>query len=47
MLVPALGPAAAFSVFVVVVVFAVIAAIGWCMRRLHAPGAARVTSLLS
>jgi len=43
----ALGPAAAFSVFVVVVVFAVIAAIGWCMRRLRAPGAAGMTSLLS
>ena len=42
-----LGPAAAFSVFVVVIVFAVIALIGWCMRFLHAPGSARVTSLLS
>jgi iron(III) transport system permease protein len=41
-----LGPAAAFSVFVVVVVFVVIAIIGWCMRRLRAPGA-HVTSLLS
>jgi iron(III) transport system permease protein len=42
-----LGPAAAFSVFVIVVVFAVIALIGWLMRFLHAPGSARVTSLLS
>ena len=41
-----LGPAAAFSVFVVVVVFVVIALIGWCMRLLRAPGA-QVTSLLS
>jgi len=41
-----LGPAAAFSVFVVVVVFVVIAIIGWCMRLLRAPGT-QVTSLLS
>ena len=41
-----LGPAAAFSVFVVVVVFVVIAIIGWCMRLLHARNA-QVTSLLS
>jgi iron(III) transport system permease protein len=40
-----LGPAAAFSVFVVVVVFVVIALIGWCMRLLRAKGA-QMTSLL-
>jgi iron(III) transport system permease protein len=40
-----LGPAAAFSVFVVVVVFVVIAIIGWCMRLLHARET-QVTSLL-
>ncbi|MFO1312743.1 MAG: iron ABC transporter permease [Burkholderiales bacterium] len=42
-----LGPAAAFSVFVVVVVFVVIAMVGWCMRLLRAPGDTRVASLLS
>ncbi len=42
----ALGPAAAFSVFVVVVVFIVIGAIGWMLRWLRAPGASRVTSFL-
>ena len=41
----ALGPAAAFSVLVVVIVFAVIAAIGSVLRLLRAPGAAPVTSL--
>ena len=41
-----IGPAAAFSVFVVAVVFAVIAAVGWALRRLRAPGAAPVASLL-
>ncbi len=42
----ALGPAAAFSVLVVVIVFAVIAAISFVMRWFRAPGAAPVTSLL-
>lgn len=42
----ALGPAAAFSVLVVVIVFVVIAAIGRVLRLFHAPGAAPVTSLL-
>jgi iron(III) transport system permease protein len=41
-----LGPAAAFSVFVVVVVFAVIAVIGWALRRFRAPGALAMSSLL-
>jgi len=41
-----LGPAAAFSVFVVVVVFVVIAALGWTLRRVRAPGAVAVSSLL-
>ena len=41
-----LGPAAAFSVFVVVVVFVVIAIIGWCMRFLRARDMP-MTSLLS
>lgn len=43
----ALGPAAAFSVFVVVVVFVVIGLIGYALRRLRAPGLAPVTSFLS
>jgi iron(III) transport system permease protein len=42
----ALGPAAAFSVLVVAIVFAVIAGIGWLLRRLRAPGAVQVASLL-
>jgi iron(III) transport system permease protein len=42
----ALGPAAAFSVLVVVIVFVVIAAIGRVLRLFRAPGAAPVTSLL-
>jgi iron(III) transport system permease protein len=42
----ALGPAAAFSVLVVVIVFVVIAAISRALRLFHAPGAAPVTSLL-
>ena len=42
----ALGPAAAFSVLVVAIVFAVIAAISWALRLLRAPGAAPVTSFL-
>ena len=41
----ALGPAAAFSVLVVVIVFVVIAAIGRVLRLLRAPGAP-VTSFL-
>ena len=41
-----LGPAAAFSVFVVVVVYAVVAAVGWLLRRLRGAGAAPVASLL-
>ena len=41
-----LGPAAAFSVLVVVIVFAVIAAIGRVLRFFRAPGAMPVTSLL-
>ena len=40
-----LGPAAAFSVLVVVIVFAVIAGISWTLRVFRAPGAA-MTSLL-
>jgi iron(III) transport system permease protein len=42
----ALGPAAAFSVLVVAVVFAVIGLVSWGLRRLRAPGAVPVTSLL-
>ena len=42
-----LGPAAAFSVLVVVIVFAVIAAIGRVLRLFRAPGAAPMTSLLA
>ena len=41
-----LGPAAAFSVLVVAIVFAVIAIIGWVLRLFRAPGAVPVTSLL-
>lgn len=41
-----LGPAAAFSVFVVAIVFVVIALIGWLLRRFRAPGAVAMTSLL-
>ncbi len=41
-----LGPAAAFSVLVVVIVFVVIALIGLVLRAFRAPGSARVTSLL-
>jgi len=41
-----LGPAAAFSVLVVVIVFVVIAAIGQLLRLFRAPGAVRMTSLL-
>lgn len=41
-----LGPAAAYSVLVVVIVFVVIALIGLVLRAFRAPGASRVTSLL-
>lgn len=41
-----LGPAAAFSVLVVVIVFVVIALIGRVLRAFRAPGSAGVTSLL-
>ncbi len=41
-----LGPAAAFSVLVVAIVFAVIAVIGRVLRFFRAPGAQPVTSLL-
>lgn len=41
-----LGPAAAFSVLVVVIVFAVIAAISGLLRRFRAPGAVELTSIL-
>ena len=42
----ALGPAAAFSVLVVAIVFAVMAAISGVLRLLRAPGAAPVSSFL-
>jgi iron(III) transport system permease protein len=42
----ALGPAAAFSVFVVAVVFVVVTLIGRVLRLFRAPGAMPVTSLL-
>ena len=41
-----LGPAAAFSVLVVAIVFVVIAAIGRVLRYFRAPGAMPMTSLL-
>src|SRR5205823_8295749 len=41
-----LGPAAAFSVFVVAIVFIVIALIGRLLRLFRAPGAVAVSSLL-
>ncbi len=41
-----LGPAAAFSVLVVVLVFAVIGLIGLALRRFRAAGAVEVTSIL-
>jgi len=40
-----LGPAAAFSVLVVVIVFIVIGAIGRVLRLFRAPGATTMTSL--
>lgn len=42
----ALGPAAAFSVLVVVIVFVMIAIIGRVLRVFRAPGAPQVTSML-
>ena len=42
----ALGPAAAFSVLVVAIVFVTIAVIGQVLQRLRSPGAPRVASLL-
>jgi iron(III) transport system permease protein len=41
-----LGPAAAFSVLVVAIVFVVIALVGRALRLFRAPGALPVTSLL-
>jgi iron(III) transport system permease protein len=41
-----LGSAAAFSVFVVVVVFFVIGLVAWLLRFARAPGGSRMTSLL-
>jgi iron(III) transport system permease protein len=41
-----LGPAAAFSVFVVAIVFVVVALIGRLLKLLRAPGATAMTSLL-
>ncbi len=41
-----LGPAAAFSVFIVAVVFIVMAAVDAAMRRYRSPGAAQVASVL-
>lgn len=41
-----LGPAAAFSVLVVVIVFAVIGGISWALRRFRAAGGVEVTSIL-
>jgi iron(III) transport system permease protein len=42
----ALGPAAAFSVLVVAIVFVVMAGIGWTLRRLQTAGSLQVTSIL-
>ena len=42
----ALGPAAAFSVFVIVVVFAVLAAIRLALSRVRTPGGATVDNML-
>lgn len=41
-----LGPAAAFSVLVVIIVFVVIALIGQVLRLLRAPGAARLSGMM-
>ena len=43
----ALGPAAAFSVLVVAIVFVVMAGISWALRRLQSAGSLQVTSILS
>ena len=42
-----LGPAAAFSVLVVAIVFVVMAGISWALRRLQSTGRVQVTSMLS
>ncbi len=42
----ALGPAAAFSVLVVAIVFVVMAGISWALRRLQSAGSLQVTSIL-
>src|SRR5262249_42283677 len=42
-----LGPAAAFSVLVVAIVFVVMAGISWALRRLETGGRVHVTSMLS
>ncbi len=42
-----LGPAAAFSVLVVVIVFVVMAGVSWALRRLQSTGRVQVTSMLS
>jgi iron(III) transport system permease protein len=42
----ALGPAAAFSVLVVAIVFVVMAGISWALRRLQSTGILQVTSIL-
>ena len=42
----ALGPAAAFSVLVVAIVFVVMAGISWTLRRLQSAGSLQVTSIL-
>jgi len=42
----ALGPAAAFSVLVCVIVFVVIALIGQALRWFKAPGSSSVTNIL-
>jgi iron(III) transport system permease protein len=41
-----LGPAAAFSVLVVAIVFAMILAVSAALRRFRAPGTVAVTSVL-
>ena len=42
----ALGPAAAFSVLVVAIVFVVMAGISWALRRLQSAGSLQITSIL-
>ena len=41
-----LGPAAAFSVLVVAIVFAVMAVLSWLLRQFRTPGQVAATSLL-